>query len=388
MIYLLAVLHALVDAACAAKLYSAAGNLSLLQISTWFLLYNLLAFSTQGIIGGVLDAVVQRQTRFSAQVFRKIHGRPNLYVVFAVAGAFIVALGAAIPFPLPVGVCLIGLGNSLFHAGGGGYTLSVSEGMASGIGLFVGPGSLGLVLGILFPQMRLLFVLALIIAGIAAAVMITIRENTRRQNNINIPEDISTDPFFLFRAGGISIQKQVMFSPWVRILVAGMLCLAVAFRAFGGSFPSYPWKTGTAMILTAALFVMAGKIAGGFAYDLFGASKTIVVSSCLAAVIITLFSGNAPASLAGITALNIAMPVTLALLYRTLSRYPAFSFGLAASVLFPGSLLGTMAAGALKKEPAWTKSGLFICCSLAALIFVLISCVMIARADKKKEDFT
>ena len=99
MIYLLAVLHALVDAACAAKLYSASGSLSLLQISTWFLLYNLLAFSTQGIIGGVLDAVVQRQTLFSAQIFRKIHGRPNLYVVFAVAGAFIVALGRQFHFP-------------------------------------------------------------------------------------------------------------------------------------------------------------------------------------------------------------------------------------------------------------------------------------------------
>ena len=68
MIYLLAVLHAFVDASCAAKLYSAAGSLSLLQISIWFLLYNLLAFSTQGIIGGVLDAVVQRQTLFSAQM--------------------------------------------------------------------------------------------------------------------------------------------------------------------------------------------------------------------------------------------------------------------------------------------------------------------------------
>jgi len=384
MIYLLALLHALVDAACAARLYSAAGSLSLLQISTWFLLYNVLAFSTQGIIGGLLDAFVQRQSRFSARIFRKIHGRPNLYVVFAVAGAFITALGAAIPFPLPVGVCLIGLGNSLFHTGGGGYTLFVSGGMASGIGIFVGPGSLGLVLGILFPQVRLIFVLALMITGITAAVMLSVRENARRQSSMNIPEDFSTDQSYLFRAGGISIQKQLPLSPWIRVLIAGILCLTVAFRAFGGSFPSYPWKTGTAMILTAALLVMAGKMAGGFAYDLFGAGKTMIVSTCLAAAIITLFSGNAPASLAGIFALNIAMPVTLVLLYRTLSRYPAFSFGLAASALFPGSLLGTMAAGALQKEPAWTKSGLFICCSLAALIFVLTSCVLIARAEKQK----
>jgi len=364
MIYLLAVLHALVDAACAAKLYSAAGSLSVQQLSSWFFLYNLLAFSTQAILGGFLDVVSQRQNRLSVKLTSDKYGRPNLYLIFAVSGALMVTLGAAISFSLPPAICLIGMGNSFFHVGGGGYSLSVSKGKAAGIGIFVGPGSLGLAAGILFPEMKLIYVTGLILAGMAIVFQRSMRGSMQRD------------------------KPSGSLPPWILVLTAILLCLAIAFRAFGGSFPGYSWKKGIPAILIAAIFVMAGKITGGFACDRFGAWKTIVISSIFAAPVIVFFSGNAPASLLGIFALNIAMPVTLVLLYRCLHQYPAFSFGLAASVLFPGSLLGQMAGAGLKKEPAWESPAIFICCSIAALLFVLISYRLITRGNNKKEDFS
>lgn len=377
MIYLLAVLHALVDASCAAKLYSSAGSLSVQQLSSWFFLYNLLAFSTQAIIGGFLDVLSQRQKRLSGNFSSGKYKSLSLYLIFAVSGALIVALGAAFSFFLPAAICLIGMGNSLFHVGGGGYSLSVSEGKAAGVGIFVGPGSLGLAAGILFPRMKQIYVLVLVLAGAAVFFMGT----KRSSRHVEKPLREASHREAQLRATPIR-------SPWVLALTATLLCLAVAFRAFGGSFPGYSWKKGIPAMLIAAAIVTAGKIAGGFAFDRFGAGKTIIVSSILATPVIVFFSGNEPASLLGIFALNIAMPVTLVLLYRCLHQYPAFSFGLAASVLFPGSLLGQMAGTGLKQSPVWTSSIIFICCSIAALLFVLISYSLITRGNISKEDFS
>ena len=384
MLFLLAALHALVDAACAAKLYSAAGGLTMMEISSWFLLYNLIAFSTQAVLGGALDTVFQLKLNLRGTAASGLYGhdvpktwRTNPYLIAAVAGAAIVAFGAVFTLTLPVSICMAGLGNSLFHTGGGGYCLSVSRGKAAGIGLFVGPGSLGLVLGTLFPAGRFVFAAGLIILGTTVIYLVFTRGRFQIRQ----------------QAGTLSVlvedkeQEAPALSPWTRVMVASFLCLAVVFRAFGGSFPSYSWKTGIAAVITAAVFVMAGKIAGGFACDRFGAAKTMIVSTILAAVIITFFSDNVPASLAGIFALNMAMPVTLILLYKNMYRYPAFAFGLAASVLFPGGLLETMAGIGMGTAPSLVRTGLFISFSLIALIFVLASCILITRRGKK-EDFS
>src|ERR1035437_7631800 len=107
MIYLLAVLHALVDAACAAKLYSSTGDLSIVQISLWFLLYNFLAFSTQAIFGGILDILFHRSTGRLRDVSSGTGRRPDLYSAAAFSGVILVAAGAMIPLMLPFGICLI-----------------------------------------------------------------------------------------------------------------------------------------------------------------------------------------------------------------------------------------------------------------------------------------
>jgi FSR family fosmidomycin resistance protein-like MFS transporter len=367
MIYLLAVLHAFVDAACAAKLYSSTGELSVMQISSWFLLYNFLAFSTQAIFGGILDILFKKTAGRSHDVSSGTGKRPDLYSAAAFSGIILVAAGAVMPLFLPVSIFLVGMGNSLFHVGGGAYALSISGGKAAGVGVFVGPGSLGLVLGTLFPKMRWIFAAGLVVLGTYALYRAVVHGvlNTAGKGNI---------------AGSLTP------SPWIQVMTAIFLCLAVAFRAFGGSFPSYSWKTGTTAILIAAAFVMTGKILGGFVYDRFGVYKTMIASTAAAASAIALFSGNAPASLVGMLALNIAMPVTLILLYRSLSDYPAFAFGLAASVLFPGMILGQITGSALGGAASPTKSGLFICCSLTALILVLVSYMLITRKGKKKEE--
>lgn len=384
MIYLLAILHALIDAACAGKLAASTGGLSTLQLSSWFFLYNLLAFSSQGIIGAFLDTVSQRPFGFFRRLSSGKSGRNGLYLVFAAAGSVLVVFGAAGVFSLPAAIGLIGVGNSLFHVGGGGYCLSVSKRKAAGVGIFVGPGSLGLALGFLFPQMEGIFVLGIVLAGTAVIIFGFAGSGIRSAKRSGDDAGSITNRDYI----GEPSPAGNPLPPWTRVAMAFFLCAAVAFRAFGGSFPVYSWKTGTLAIVASALAVMTGKIAGGFAFDRFGAKTVIILSTFLAAPIIALLSNSAAASLAGIICLNAAMPVTLVLLYRCLPEYPAFSFGLAASILFPGSLFGQVTSAGLKQESVFMRSGFFIGCAFLALLFILAGIHLLNHPRTRKEELS
>jgi FSR family fosmidomycin resistance protein-like MFS transporter len=86
------------------------------------------------------------------------------------------------------------------------------------------------------------------------------------------------------------------------------------------------------------LFVFGGKFLGGFVCDRLGAGKTALLSLPLAAALVAFGSNWMAPSLLGQLLLNLTMPVTLLLIYRILPEHPAFGFGLAASVLWPGAI--------------------------------------------------
>jgi hypothetical protein len=77
------------------------------------------------------------------------------------------------------------------------------------------------------------------------------------------------------------------------------------------------------------------------------------------------------------------MPVTLMLLYRAMPNNPGFSFGLAASMLFPGLLAGNLLNGI--GHQSFMTPVLFLIFALNAgiLSFVLIH----SRPKKKVGDF-
>ena len=147
---MLGVLHGLVDMVSLAVLYCQVplGCPSAADIVFWALVYNLVAFGLQGPVGLLAD-------------------RLQTYRAFAVAGLLIVAgAGAAATWSAPA-IVVVAVGNALFHVGAGGLVLRSSGGRASLPGVFVGPGVLGLALGIAlglkgFPQ-------RLAIAGAMAA---------------------------------------------------------------------------------------------------------------------------------------------------------------------------------------------------------------------------
>ena len=283
--------HLLVDAVCAAAVLSGPPE-ELLRAA---LIYNSFAFSTQCLVGLVTDRT----------------GHCLRITPFA---CLWVALAGLLPLPWTAGTAIIGLGNSLFHVSAGTVTLEDAGDKAAPLGLFVAPGALGVFLGRAFPSARLILCLLLL----ACAVPLYLEGLLERP----VPAQKSASP-----AGGLS-------------LAAVLLTLAVAVRAVGGSVSGSAGQQSLWLAALPVLLVFLGKSAGGFACDRLGGGKTALASVPLAAALILLGGGSFAVGAAGQFFLNLSMPITLFLLYRCLPDSPGFAFGLAASALWPGFLLG------------------------------------------------
>ena len=285
--------HFLVDALCVTTLFSAGEEGE--RLIAGILFYNTLAFSTQCVVGLLVDRY-------------RLSKMPEL------ASLVCVVLGFVLPLPFFLRVALVGLGNSVFHVTAGTVTLRESSGKSWPLGVFVAPGAFGVTLGTLYPRFG--WLLASLMLLCAAMILATHKEDLR------ISKPIS------FSASGF---------PTLPVL---LLACAVAVRALGGVAVSFPWKKTAVHAFLMTFFVFAGKTAGGFVCDKIGAKRTAWLSVPLAAVCIAFFSRSMPLSLVGQFLLNLSMPVTLWLLWLMMPDSPGFAFGLAASALWPGTIAG------------------------------------------------
>ena len=317
-LFLNSIAHFLVDALCITTLFSAGAEGDRLMLGV--LLYNTLAFSLQCIAGLLVD-------RF---------GRCREIEIVSLA---FVILGFALPLPFFVRVVLIGLGNCVFHVSAGTITLLQSGGRSRQLGVFVASGAFGVTLGTLFPRFGWILAACMLLCGI----LILLRKD---------------DPPRDFPASSCSGKL-----PLLSVL---LLTCAVAVRALGGVAVSFPWKQTALHAFVMTSFVFAGKTAGGFVCDRLGAKRSAWLSLPLAAVCIAFFSASMPLSLLGQFLLNLTMPVTLWLLYRLMPDAPAFSFGLAASALWPGTIAGQMTQ--LSGPYLWALVVMTFCFGLFAIL--------------------
>ena len=120
---LYALAHFAVDFGCAFAMFSACSTGPL-----GFLLYNFCAFAMQMPMGILADLLGKNRR-------------------FALLGTILVALICCLPSFGLVGCILLGLGNGLFHIGGGLDVLNLSGRRAAPLGVFVSPGAYGIYLG-------------------------------------------------------------------------------------------------------------------------------------------------------------------------------------------------------------------------------------------------
>ncbi len=316
--------HFCVDATCAAVVVLKTHNL--VSVVQFFVLYNFLAFCLQPLAGILSDRI----KRFSAYTYIFI--------------SFILLLFGMIPIlNIWSSVIFVGLGNCLFHVGAGTLILTNSQHKMTPLGIFVSSGAVGLFVGtILAHNIAFHFILTFLLMALIFL-------------NLNKPQKVLLRHHQLVHCG-----------------ITFLLCLCIAIRSFMGFMPLTLFEKTPLILWMITMGIFIGKALGGILCDKWGIQKVIYISTALVMVLF-LFSFQNPYLWTIVqTIVNLSMPITLYLMYQSMPKYPAFSFGLAASFLVVG-LLATFLFQGILIPPA---------CFL--ILFVLNSVIILYAKGKLK----
>jgi len=263
------------------------------------LLYNFCAFAMQMPLGILAD-------------------KWNRNYLYAIIGCALVGIAFGFAFIPIAATVIIGIGNAMFHIGGGIDVLNVSAKKLGALGVFVSPGAFGIYYGAIlgrggnFPAA--FFPLALIAAAGLIILVYMVHRGT-------YPKNVE------FSLKGIESGS----------IIAAIVCLfsVVILRSFVGLALDFSWVSiglwGTALLLA----VVFGKTIGGFVADRYGLWRTAIASLGLCSFLF-LFPGVPLAGVAAVLLFNMTMPVTLWVMAKIFPGAKGFSFGLLTFGLFLG----------------------------------------------------
>ncbi len=320
MTILYSILHFLVDGVCAFAMFG-----YFAERDSWYmniLLYNFCAFAMQMPFGVVLDYLNSQPKK------RKLS--PSY--CFAGVGVLCTLTGAMVH---PV---LLGLGNALFHLGGGVGTIFEDREKGwrgRGLGVFVAPGALGLYIGTQLGKKGASSLWLMAVAVLMVAICLLGRRLLCQDAVSGLQSDcpVGSNEEKTFDLTTSSGEKGTV---GYGLLLFGCMSVVV-LRSYIGMAVTFSWKTTLLAGTIAVLAVVLGKVAGGFGAVLLGTRRTMVVSLGLAAVLY-LLSENMLAGVLALFLFNMTMPITLYLLVEGKKEMPGFGFGALTFAIFLGIL--------------------------------------------------
>ena len=299
MISVYSLTHFLVDFACAFLMFRSISGTADGYIC--LLIYNFCAFGMQMPLGIIAD-------------------KWNRNFLFAIIGCILVSVAYGLIFVPVAAVFVVGMGNAMFHIGGGVDILNISEKRLGALGVFVSPGAFGIYYGTILGKgsgfSPIIISIALIIASVIILAVYKLQKSYYPKNS-------------LFSLEGIE-SKYILMSVFCLFIV-------VCLRSYVGLSLNFTWKGigtwGTALICA----VVFGKTLGGFIADRFGIIKTTVFSLAIATILF-LFPQIPIAGVAAVLLFNMTMPITLWAMAKILPNAKGFAFGLLTFGLFIGFL--------------------------------------------------
>jgi len=300
MILTYSMIHFIIDFSCSFLIYQFVYGMDKWYV--YLLLYNFCAFALQMPIGLLAD-------------------KWNHNALCAAIGCGLVALAYGLSGLQIMTVLVVGIGNAMFHIGGGITVLNVSEKKAGALGVFVSPGALGIYLGtMLGKQEVLVHLIPIIVLLLAAGILVTL--NHHQVNAFVSPNQ------------KVSLEGATSLKAFIAI---SFLFAVVCIRSYAGMLMKFPWKAEGYWGIAFIGAVVLGKMSGGFLADRIGFRKASILSLGLAAVLF-LFSGYPPTGIIAVFLFNMTMPITLWAAAKIFAGAKGFAFGILTFGLFLGSL--------------------------------------------------
>jgi MFS transporter, FSR family, fosmidomycin resistance protein len=297
---LLGIIHALIDMASGIVLASQAGDMSAESLVAWYLLYNACAFALQPLIGLAVDTRVRPRS-------------------MAIAGLVLVALALPIAgHSVLLSFIATGLGNAMYHVGAGVISYGATYRRASGSGVFIAPGALGVVAGRMLGTNGLQLVWPVVALCAVGIVYLALG---REQGQV-----------------AARAEHKAESSPRLAGAIVALLLVAIAIRAYVGLSAVGWYRADPAHMTMLACAGFLGKGLGGIVADRLGWLRVSLVALLGSAAVFAIPASAIGLAATGVFLFQMVTAVTLTALYFTLPRYTGLCFGLNCLALFFGSL--------------------------------------------------
>ena len=298
------IIHCIVDMSCAMLI---AGILTPTITGTYNLMvsiifYNFFAFAFQLPFGILADKI-------------------NKNAFISAIGCLLIIIGYLLNFSAILACIIAGIGNALFHVGGGIDVLNIAERKATLPGIYVATGALGLYIGsntivLGFDK----FYLMIVILIISILALLWLYKQVKQKYKINNKEP---------KIETISNKKQII-----------MYCLliTICIRGYLGLILNFEWKANFIIGLICVLAVVLGKIFGGILGDKFSWRKVSTLSLIISAILFIFAFNNIVCGIIAILLFNMTMPITLTALSNVFNNNKGMAFGLTTLALFIGAV--------------------------------------------------
>lgn len=284
-IILLSIGHLLIDLEGIYLINVQYNNYDFKDIALFFIIYNLIAFGLQPILG------------YYADIRNKYLQYAILGSLFPIAALFFKDIGL-------VAIIISTIGNAMYHVGGGVLAMNLYPSKAAPAGVFVAPGAIGVFLGVLLAADSHYYTPIIALIGILVVISI----------------------WLLFRGSTIKIEYKKINQNFIVIII--LILIIVFIRGFIGSILMFTWKDELLyeILLVAGIFI--GKFLGGLLGDRYGLKKTGIFGLLVSGPLL-LFGYYIPiAGLLGALFFNLTMAITLFIIMDNLGKYKGFAFGL------------------------------------------------------------
>lgn len=292
------IIHALADLSTAAVMFAAfaSNGYGPDQAFSFIITYNVLAFGLQAVFGFLIDKYQVAQES-------------------ACIGCVLIICSLLV-FPSVVFVILFaGIGSALFHGGGGTISLSISPFRATAPGIFIAPGVLGEMAGILIGTTGRFTVWPLLILLIVSGTFIVIRK---------VPT---------FSSKTELVKKKPSYLDFLILL----FMFSISARVLYGMVADYTWKADTTLLVALTVAIAAGRGLGGYVGDRFGWQKIAIIVLLFAVPLLTFFQSAPLFVILGSFFLQMTAPLAITGLFKLIGR-PATAFGLSELALVLGGI--------------------------------------------------
>lgn len=324
-------IHFIVDLACAILVT----NFVTQRLGTsvelfWAIfIYNFFAFAIQLPIGIIADKL-------------------NKNALLSSVGCIIVASAFCFANYGIIACIIAGLGNAMFHVGGGIDVLNISDRKATLSGIFVATGAMGIFLGSKSASVDFVnYYLPITILLISSAIL-----------------------FWLYSKIKNKVKNEKYIIPKInQAELISIICLitTVIIRGYVGLILSFEWKSNFILVLLSIFAVVFGKMLGGIIGDKIGFMKISMISLIVSAILFIFAFNNSVLGILAILFFNMTMPITLTALSNMLNNNKGMAFGLLTFALFLGAL--PVLFGHTKE--LFTPIGLFMITAFSTLVLYI-----------------